>query len=126
MNIDQDYIRSIHLDALVPDAEIIHVHGNANFGPQPLREVVNEGVLKYAFGFTSGYTQLRILMEHGLVRTPKPGKYSTTLTAKGRRYFRIMFPYSVAAKALEKLDASAEIATNLTQTDAQPLGNAGK
>lgn len=76
---------------IVTDAEIEAVHGHANFGSMSKREVVDDGVLKYAFGYTSGSTQLSILLEHGLVRRPKPGSYYTTLTRKGQRYLRAVY-----------------------------------
>jgi hypothetical protein len=55
------------------------------------RQVVDEGVLKYAFGYTSGATQLSILLEHGLLRKPKPGSYKSSLTSKGMRYLRAVY-----------------------------------
>lgn len=76
---------------IITDAEIDRVHGHANFGDMSKRSVVNEGLLKYAFGFTSGFTQLSILIEHGLVRKPLPGSYSTTLTKKGFKYLQAVF-----------------------------------
>ena len=69
---------------IVPDDEIEAVHGYANFGGMSKRRVVDEGVFKYAFGYTSGSTQLQILIEHGLIRTPKPGRYASSLTKKGQ------------------------------------------
>ena len=75
--------------AIISDEEIERVHGYANFGAgMTKRQVVTEGVIKYWLGFTSGSTQLDILLDHGLVRIPKPGSYKTTLTAKGRGYLR--------------------------------------
>jgi hypothetical protein len=75
---------------IIRDAEIERVHANANFGSMPKRRVVDEGVLKYAFGYSSGSTQLSILLEHGLIRKPKPGRYGSVLTVKGQRYLRAM------------------------------------
>ena len=75
---------------IISDEEIAKVHGG-NFGSMSPREVVNEGVVKYAFGFTSGNTQLCILMEHGLVTKPKPGSYRANLTQKGKRYARSIY-----------------------------------
>jgi len=66
------------------------VHGSANFGSMSKRHVVHEGVLKYAFGYHSGSTQLHILLEHGLIHKPKPGSYASTLTKKGQAYLRAM------------------------------------
>jgi len=73
---------------IISDEEITRVHGYANFGDMTPREVVNDGVRKYAVGFTGGHTQLCILMEHGLIAKPKPGKYQANLTQKGKRYAR--------------------------------------
>lgn len=83
---------------IIPDSEIERVHGNANFGGMSKREVVNEGILKYAFGYSAGHTQLTILLEHGLLRKPKPGRYFTTLTKKGLRYLRSAY----LAESLDK------------------------
>jgi len=75
-------------EEIISDADIIRVHGHANFGDMSPREVVNDGVRKYSVGFTGGHTQLCILLEHGLITKPKPGKYSANLTQKGKRYAR--------------------------------------
>ena len=78
-------------EQIISDAAINRVHGYANFGEMSKRDVVTEGVIKYAFGYTSGHTQLMIILEHGLVHKPRPGKYQTTLTEKGRAYLRAVF-----------------------------------
>ena len=78
---------------IITDEQVEIVHAYANFGDQSKRDVVDEGVLKYAFGFDSGGTQLQILHEHGLVR--KPNGYKTTLTNKGVKYLRAMFEWQV-------------------------------
>lgn len=83
---------------IIPDDEIERVHANANFGGMSKREVVNEGILKYAFGYSSGHTQLTILLEHGLLKKPRPGRYSTALTKKGLRYLRAVY----VAKSLDR------------------------
>lgn len=85
---------------IVSDDAVETVHGNANFGPQPKRDVLDEGVLKYALGYTSGYTQLAILLEHGLVRKPAPGSYKSALTMKGRAYARAMFDRPVIERLM--------------------------
>jgi hypothetical protein len=74
---------------IISDEEVEREHFG-NFGDMGKREVVEEGVLKYAFGYQSGYTQLTILIGHGLVRKPPPGSYYTTLTKKGQSYLRAM------------------------------------
>lgn len=75
---------------IVPDVEVERVHANANFGPYlTKRDVVDQGVLTYAFGYTSGYTQMTILREHGLIE--KPDRYNSHLTKKGYRYLHAMF-----------------------------------
>ncbi len=87
-------------EEVIPDSEIEAVHGG-NFGSMTKRGVVDEGVLKYAFGYQSGHTQLQILMEHGLIRKPKAGSYYSTLTKKGQAYLRAMFSEVRLGKILE-------------------------
>ena len=77
--------------SIISDQDVARVHGNANFGGMSQRQVIDEGVLKYAFGYTSGSTQMSILIEHGLLRKPRPGSYHSTLTLKGQRYLRAVF-----------------------------------
>ena len=80
------------LSAIISDEEIARVHGHANFGPSITpREVVNEGVREYAVGYHSGYTQLTILLEHGLITRPRPGRYDVNLTKKGKKYARVLY-----------------------------------
>lgn len=79
-------------DQIVTDAEIERVHAKANFGSQTKRGVVNEGVLKAAFGYASGHTQMSILHEHGLIhqfRSTKRG--AGKLTVKGTKYLRAVY-----------------------------------
>lgn len=76
---------------IISDADIERVHGYANFGDMTKRGVVDEGVLKYAFGYSGGHTQLSILLEHGLIRMPRPMRYDADLTKKGKRYLRAVF-----------------------------------
>ena len=77
--------------SIISDDEVIRVHANANFGDMTPRDVVDEGVLKYAFGYASGYTQMTILLEHGLIYKPNSGSYHSSLTKKGFRYLRSLF-----------------------------------
>lgn len=78
------------LREIVTDDQVEEVHANANFGPSlTKRDVVNQGVVTYAFGYTSGHTQLQILTEHGLVKKPKG--YNTMLTKKGFEYLWALF-----------------------------------
>jgi len=77
---------------IISDADVARVHGHANFGRWMPRDVIADGVLKYAYGYTGGYTQLTILREHGLIRAPKPGSYYSTLTKKGQEYLRAAWP----------------------------------
>jgi hypothetical protein len=77
---------------IVPDEAVERVHAHANFGNMSKREVVDEGVLKYAMGYESGHTQLQILLEHGLIKKPRGfNSYKSELTKKGRTYFRAMY-----------------------------------
>lgn len=98
-------------ERLIPDADVIRVHGNANFGSMSPRDVIADGVLKYAYGYQSGHTQLSILLEHKLIRKPKPGSYRSTLTKRGQAYLRAAWPYNQIAAALARAErAEAELA----------------
>ena len=79
---------------IITDEDIERVHGNANFGPVPKRDIVNEALLKYACGYHNGSTARQIIIEHGLV---KPGRSTgrTALTKKGREYL-----YAVYSKGM--------------------------
>lgn len=81
----------VMLDELISDAEIARIHDHANFGSMSPRDVVNDGVRKYAVGYEGGSTQIAILLEHGLITKPRPGSYAANLTAKGKRYARVLF-----------------------------------
>jgi len=105
------------LSEIISDDEILRVHGHANFGSDMTpRDVVNEGVLKYAFGYCSGHTQLCILMKHGLITKPKPGRYDASLTKKGKRYARALGGYQnavTAASAQAAIDEQEETIESL-------------
>jgi hypothetical protein len=76
---------------IISDAEIER-HHYGDFGPvMTPREVVNEGVLKYAHGFSSGHTVLTILRDHKLLKKPRPGSYRADLTQKGKAYARTLY-----------------------------------
>lgn len=72
-------------EQIVPDHEIISQHGTANFGKLTPRQVVDEGVMKAAFGFSHGNTQYHILRGHKLITT------KGTLTKKGFFYARALY-----------------------------------
>lgn len=75
---------------IVPAAEVECVHANANFGGMSKRGVVDDGVLKYAFRFHCGFTQMQILKEHGLIRSKYETPHRGKLTAKGKRYLHAL------------------------------------
>ena len=70
---------------IISDEEIERVHANANFGSMGKRQVVNQGVLKCASGYSQGYTSKQIIREHGLVTK------DYRLTKKGKRYLWAAF-----------------------------------
>jgi hypothetical protein len=84
---------------IISDARIREVHANANFGSQTPREVVNSGVLKYAFGYEGGSTMFAILREHKLIHTPSKPTTRSTLTAKGRAYLRAVYQFTAVRRA---------------------------
>ena len=100
---------------IISDEEITRVHGYANFGHMTPRDVVNDGVRKYAVGFTGGATQVSILREHGLITRTKGCGYTADLTKKGKRYARAIWntradipPTLEAALALPEIAALVE------------------
>ena len=76
---------------IITDEEVIRVHGNANFGGQPPRDVVDETVIKFALGYHSGSTAMSIVIEHGLATAPRKTHQRPNLTKKGWEYMRAMF-----------------------------------
>lgn len=76
---------------IISDDEIEHVHANAQFGSMSKRDVVDDGVLQFVFGYDTGHTQMKILREHGLLRASRPNSYRANLSAKGKDYLRAMF-----------------------------------
>ena len=95
------------LAEVISDDEIARVHGHANFGAITAREVVNDGVRKYAVGYEGGYTQLTILLEHGLITMPRPGSYAANLTKKGKRYGRVLFRIDAALRQASRRGGEA-------------------
>ena len=86
---------------IISDDQIEVVHGNANFGGMSKRAVVNEGVIKYAIGYTGGSTQVAILLEHGLIRKPRNHGYRSDLTEKGKEYARAVLSAVRISQILE-------------------------
>ena len=76
---------------IISDEQIEKVHAHASFGSMSKRAVVNEGVLKAAFGYGSGHTQMTILHEHGLIRDFRKSMGNMNLTVKGKRYLRAVY-----------------------------------
>lgn len=91
------------LAEIISDADIRRVHGSANFGRMPPRDVVNDGIRKSAVGYHCGHTQMMILLDHGLVTKPRSGTSDVNLTKKGKRYARallhdVLFPKATGGK----------------------------
>lgn len=99
-------------EEIISDEEITHVHGYANFGSMTPREVVNDGVRKYAIGYTGGSTQVSILREHGLITKPVNAGYRANLTEKGKRYARAIPAINPAAIREAALREAAYVAIN--------------
>lgn len=87
------------VEEIISDEEVARVH-YGQWGDQTPRQVIAEGVLKYAFGYASGHTVLTILQGHGLIRKPKPGSYHSTLTKRGYRYLRAAWSYRAIVGSL--------------------------
>ena len=109
---------------IISDEAVTRVHGRANFGSMTPREVLADGVLKYAMGYSGGHTQLCILMEHKLIKKPKPGKYYTTLTKLGQKYLRAAHPIATLRATPEALAASPEVQTLVRDAEARGMEQA--
>lgn len=73
-------------DEIISDAEVDHVHGNANFGSTPKRDVIAHALLKTACGYSTGHTARTIIEEHGLVGSGGDLRKLPRLRKKGREY----------------------------------------
>lgn len=78
---------------IISNEEIERVHAHANFGSMSKRRVVDDGIIKAAYGYGTGHTQQQILLEHGLIEKPKPSSHRMVLTQKGYEYLRLVLPY---------------------------------
>lgn len=78
-------------DQLVTDEQVLGHHFGSWPEDMPPRKVLAVGVINVAFGYTPGSTMLTILRRHGLVSQ----RVNTTLTKKGRQYFRSTCPDGV-------------------------------
>lgn len=96
-------------EQIIPDEEVARVHGNANFGPITPRSALDRAVLQYAFGFTTGHTAQMILVEHGLLKKPAPGRPASKLTTKGMKYLRaVAAPHMTAFIAMLTVEDQGE------------------
>lgn len=76
---------------IIDDGEIERVHAHADFGRGlTKRGILEKGLVSYAVGYSTGFTLMTILIEHGLIQKPKPGAFKSHLTQKGFRYLRAM------------------------------------
>jgi len=113
-------------EKIISDEDVIHVHANANFGSMTPREVVNDGVRKYAIGYQGGATQIAILREHGLITKPKGCGYKADLTKKGKEYARAIYHTRTAlsqAQVAAAYEAAAGIANSLLVRSKFGTGN---
>jgi hypothetical protein len=76
---------------IVTDDEVKLYH-RGDFGPLTPRQVLNEAVVKVAFGYSTGSTAMMILRDHRLITRPSEIRFSSQLTAKGKKYLRAIFP----------------------------------
>lgn len=90
-------------EEIISNEEVIRVHGHAYFGPMTPRQVVNDGVWKYAIGYSSGHTQWEILRGHGLITGARRGRHGqkASLTEKGKRYARALYGAGIWLKLKE-------------------------
>jgi hypothetical protein len=110
---------------IISDEAVARIHGNANFGSMTPREVLADGVLKYAMGYSGGHTQLCILMEHKLIRKPTPGRYSSTLTKLGQKYLRAAWPIA-ELRATADLSDHPAVKALVAEAEARGMERAAK
>jgi len=96
-------------EKIITDEEIAYVHANANFGSMSPRDVVSDGVRKYAVGYTGGSTQVAILREHGLITATKGCGYKANLTEKGKRYARAIYSRADLPPTPEQIKADPRV-----------------
>jgi hypothetical protein len=73
------------VETFITDDDLETSFGNANFGSKSKRDVVKYSLLKYACGYSTGYTAKCILLDLGLLSN------SLTLTTKGKEYLFFAF-----------------------------------
>ena len=79
------------VEKIVSDDEVQQKH-YGNWGSTTPREVIAEGVLHAAYGYSTGHTMESIVVSHGLAWRRRPTG-SLSLTKKGQQYLRAAFPF---------------------------------
>jgi len=77
----------VNPEDIISDREVDRVHSHANFGDISNRDILDQGVLKAAFGWHHGYTLTMIMREHKLLNA------SGKLTKRGFRYLQARWDY---------------------------------
>ena len=94
------------LAGMISDEQLDRVHAYANFGDMSNRDVLIDGLLNLAVGFSCGHTQLQILREHGLTLGSRRNVgYTPKLSAKGKKYLMASIrgePFDILKKALRE------------------------
>jgi len=82
-------------EEIITDEEIVLVHGKSDFGGMNSnkREIVNEGLLKFAIGYGNGSTLNSILETHKLIIFSVLDK-RYYITRKGREYMCAVYKES--------------------------------
>jgi len=75
---------------LISDRKLSEVHGNANFGGNSQRRVLDGTILKVAANFHSGFTARCIALEHGLVKQVGNRRCGLKLTKLGQQYLALI------------------------------------
>jgi len=70
---------------ILPDIQIEEAWGNASFGGTQKRDVVNNSLLKYACGYSTGHTAMCILQELNLISKKE------VMTTLGKEYLFAAF-----------------------------------
>lgn len=94
-------------ESLVSDADINAAWGNANFGNQPRRKVIDDALFQIAGDYHTGYTAMTICQELGLVGKSRGAL--PRLTKKGKRYLYERYKLYSRPRSIEILKLADEI-----------------
>lgn len=94
------------VEQIISDKDMHFVGGTFGVGTLPPRQVLAEGVLKYAMGYSTGYTVMDILRTHKLI-TAGDRSGRRVLTVKGQEYLRAAWDFRLIVSIPDMIKALA-------------------